>query len=254
MAAGITRIKRRRRRMHYVFPHFTSHQHIFLSFSARINLITRKKRKTGQLWFTQDDTSSSSSSVLTRHFFWWQLSSSCPVVIARHTKTHKSISSFYDPIIGWPKSRTTRTADTQQVHVIPSLSYFLIRHFSHFLKEKGKQKSCLFGRFRQQRKKEQNGDRLGSGRLWPATLDGPQRTRRFKRTGWYRSSRLSFTFVWRWRKDPVRRNVPPLAMTSLRRIWRPSATQRRDNSTNSATGCTCVVKTKPPQKNLNHRI
>ena len=50
------------------------------------------------------------------------------------------------------------------------------------------------------------------------------------------------TFVWRWRKDPVRLKVPPLAMTSLRRIWRPSAAQRRDNSTNSATGCTCVVK------------
>jgi hypothetical protein len=30
------------------------------------------------------------------------------------------------------ESRTTRTADTQQVHVIPSLSFFLIRHFSHF--------------------------------------------------------------------------------------------------------------------------
>jgi hypothetical protein len=41
----------------------------FHSFILRSNKFhKKKKRKTGQLWFTQDDTSSSSS-VLTRHFF-----------------------------------------------------------------------------------------------------------------------------------------------------------------------------------------
>jgi hypothetical protein len=41
------------------------------------------------------------------------------------------------------ESRTTRTADTQQVHVIPSLSFFLIRHFSHFLKKKKENKKVV---------------------------------------------------------------------------------------------------------------
>jgi hypothetical protein len=49
MAAGITRIKRRRRRMHYVFPpslHKSSaHFSFILLFSARINFIRRKRGK-----------------------------------------------------------------------------------------------------------------------------------------------------------------------------------------------------------------
>lgn len=42
-------------------------------------------------------------------------------------------------------------------------------------------------------------------------------------------------------KDPVLRNEPPLAMTSFSWICLPSEHQRRDNSTSSATGCTCTA-------------
>jgi hypothetical protein len=81
--------------------------------------------------------------------------------------THKGPQVHF--VVLRPNNRLTKESDdTDRRHATSprhSVSYFLIRHFSHFfLKEKGKQKSCLFGRFRQQQK-EQDGDRLGSGRL-----------------------------------------------------------------------------------------
>jgi hypothetical protein len=115
--------------------------------------------------------------VLTRHFFLWQLSSSCPVVIVRHTKAHKSISSFYDPIIGWPKRVGRHGPQTRNKSTSFRLS-FIFSHspfFPFFKKEKGKQKSCLFGRFRQQK-----GTRWWPFREWTIMTGNSRRTAKKK--------------------------------------------------------------------------
>lgn len=133
---------------------------------------------------------------------------------------------FYDPIICWRVTRkdnnNNQTRNNKQVRVISS--YVLRAPFFDFFVKQQKKLFVV-------RSNLKNWNRFGAENPFIFTIIARNSQHTAKRScpvaqsknekiriWWWWCCCFVLTFVWRWRKDPVRLKVPPLAMTSLRRI------------------------------------